>query len=121
MSIFQTETLAAEVRKWLYASAVGVIAILVLVALMISVNALFFYVISAYPFVGWTEIFKAANYLLVTPAKAILAIIIVTGGILFIDFCTPGEFLEQASEGNLACAILSGCIVIGLCLLLGWS
>ena len=108
MKKFYTDLLAGEIKEWLYASAIGlgVIAILTLLSL---------------PFAMDNDPYQSIRYLLVTPAKAIMAVIIVTGGILFIDFCTPGDFLYEASQGNLACAILSGCIVIGLCLLLGWS
>jgi len=48
-------------------------------------------------------------------AAAAWGIVAVTGGVLFFDYVTPGNWLEKIEEGNTACAI----VIVGVVITLG--
>jgi hypothetical protein len=51
-------------------------------------------------------------------AAAVWGIVAVTGGVLFFDYVTPGNWLEKIEEGNTACAIVTVGVIAALGLVL---
>ncbi len=58
------------------------------------------------------------RYFLLRVGAAAWGIVAITGGALFFDHVTPGNWLERIEEGNAACAIVTVGVIVTLGLML---
>lgn len=57
----------------------------------------------------------------VLSVPSILGIIIMGGGMLFIDIITPRDYLDKIEESPIACAIIMAAVCIGVSLIICYS
>lgn len=57
----------------------------------------------------------------VLSVPAILGILIMGGGMLFVDLITPRDYLDKIEENPIACAIIMAAVCIGVSLIICYS
>ena len=61
---------------------------------------------------------KLVRFLTSYITSAMAAVLIMSWALLLIDWVTPGNFLASVEDDSMACAVLGGCIVLGVSLIL---
>lgn len=61
---------------------------------------------------------KLVRFLTSYVTSATVAVLVMAWALLLIDWVTPGNFLASVENDSMACAVLAGCITIGVSLIL---
>lgn len=95
-------------RKWLTSALYGVAVIVA--CLIVS------------PFImPANDPWSLFRYFILRVPAAVWGIIAMTGGVLFFDRFTPGDWLKKAEDGNVACSIVLVGIILAIALILCYA
>lgn len=61
---------------------------------------------------------KLVRFLTSYVTSATVAVLVMAWALLLIDWVTPGNFLASVGNDSMACAVLGGCIILGVSLIL---
>jgi uncharacterized membrane protein YjfL (UPF0719 family) len=93
-----------EIVAWLIGALVGA----VIIGVMLTIS---FWL---YP----GDELKLVRFFVSYIPTVVFGVLVMAASLVFIDFISPINFLTGIEDGNLACAVLGGCIVLGVALLL---
>ncbi len=99
--------MSSEMRQWLIASTVGGLGVLGL--------------LMASPLVLPYDPTALLRYVVIRVIAVLIGLIALTGGMLFVDFITPDDWMDGLGKDHTASAILMSAVVLVIGAILCWT